>query len=119
MFVRQASFVVVLKRKSSFAGPEDIGWYISSWREYFWILRRMFFFGFWKYGDEEFFISFVLFVVNFSFSYICQIIFLGESIFVKLLLVSTLEQRYYGMCYFDLLQMAVGLIFKCSEGQQI
>lgn len=37
------------------------------------------FFGFWKYGDEEFFISFVLFVVNFSFSYICQIIFLGES----------------------------------------
>ena len=50
------------------------------------------FFGFWKYGDE-FFISFVLFVVNFSFSYICQIIFLGESIFVKLLLVSTLEQR--------------------------
>ena len=91
MFVRQSSFVVVLKRKSSFAGPEDIGCYISSWREYFGYAEGCLF-GFWKYGDE-FFISFVRFVVNFSFSYICQIIFLGESIFVKLLLVSTLEQR--------------------------
>lgn len=51
-------------------------WSRRYWRVYcelervFWILRRMSFFGFWKYGDEEFFISFVLFVVNFSFSYI-------------------------------------------------
>lgn len=44
-----------------------------SWERVFWILRRMFIFGFWKHGDEEFFISFVLFVVNFSFSYIIYV----------------------------------------------
>lgn len=67
MFVRQASFVIVLKRKSSFAGPEDIGWYIASWREYFGYSEGCFF-GFGSMEMEEFFISFVLFVVNFSFS---------------------------------------------------
>ena len=46
----QASFVIVLKRKSGFAGPEDIGWYIASWREYFGYSEGCFF-GFWKYGD--------------------------------------------------------------------
>lgn len=44
-----------------------------SWREYFGYSEGCLFLVFGKHGDEEFFISFVLFVVNFSFSYIIYV----------------------------------------------